>query len=306
MIATVLVGLAGLVTRAGGGQNFGGGGGGGGGVFVGGGGGTGSGGGGGLIFGIIFIGVFVVGFVAWRAATKNRKLTEDTAEHGSTTPFFPPGPAAASEPPNMWGEPASTATAGPGGTNSLEEGLAAIRAHDPAFDETRFIADAQRAFFTVQEAWTDLKPDMSRRVMADGIWQQHRVQIEQYQEQHRRNILENLAIANATIVGAHSDQSFDTITLRIHAGCADYDIDTDKNKIVRGNKQFSEWTEDWNFQRSSSATTKADGGTMAAKCPNCGAPLDLSLEGVCKYCKAPVMSGEYDWVLTRIDQVQNG
>jgi hypothetical protein len=25
---------------------------------------------------------------------------------------------------------------------------------------------------------------------------------------------------------------------------------------------------------------------------------------VCSYCKAPVMSGDYDWVLARIDQVQ--
>ena len=38
-------------------------------------------------------------------------------------------------------------------------------------------------------------------------------------------------------------------------------------------------------------------------CPNCGAPLDLDLAGICKYCRAPVMSGAYDWVLTRIEQV---
>src|SRR5437660_1377584 len=80
--------------------------------------------------------------------------------------------------------------------------------------------------------------------------------IEQYEEQDKRYVREKLSVANATIIGAHSDQSFDTITLRIHAGCADYDIDTEKNKIVRGNKDFSEWTEDWNFQRSSSAVTK--------------------------------------------------
>jgi len=61
--------------------------------------------------------------------------------------------------------------------------------------------------------------------------------------------------------------------------------------------------EDWVFQRSSQATTKPDGGTMDQKCPNCGAPLDLDLAGVCKYCRAPVMSGQFDWVLTRIDQV---
>ena len=39
------------------------------------------------------------------------------------------------------------------------------------------------------------------------------------------------------------------------------------------------------------------------KCPNCGAPLDVDLAGMCRYCKAPVMSGEYGWVLARISQV---
>jgi hypothetical protein len=29
----------------------------------------------------------------------------------------------------------------------------------------------------------------------------------------------------------------------------------------------------------------------------------VDLAGVCHYCRAPVMSGQYDWVLTRIDQV---
>ena len=66
---------------------------------------------------------------------------------------------------------------------------------------------------------------------------------------------------------------------------------------------MDQWSEDWVFQRSSAATTKADGGTMQQRCPNCGAPLNLDLAGVCHYCKAPVMSGSYDWVLARIDQV---
>ena len=183
-------------------------------------------------------------------------------------------------------------------------GIAAIRAHDPAFEDDKFVADAQRSFFVVQQAWTELKPDMSRRVMADGIWQQHKVQIEGYQQQNKRNVLEGLAIANAVIIKAESDGGFDTIVLRILAGCADYDIDMKSNKIVRGNKDFNQWAEDWTFQRSSKATTKANGGTMQQRCPNCGAPLDLDLQGVCKYCHEAVMSGDYDWVLIRIDQVQ--
>jgi hypothetical protein len=66
---------------------------------------------------------------------------------------------------------------------------------------------------------------------------------------------------------------------------------------------MSNWQEDWIFQRSSKATTKKDGGTLQQRCPNCGAPLDVDLTGTCKYCRAPIMSGDYDWVLARIDQV---
>ena len=81
-------------------------------------------------------------------------------------------------------------------------------------------------------------------------------------------------------------------------------VDVATNKIVRGDRTVREWYEDWLFERSSKATTRPDGGTMAQRCPNCGAPLDVDLSGVCSYCKAPVMSGDYDWVLARIDQVQ--
>ena len=105
-----------------------------------------------------------------------------------------------------------------------QSGIDAIRAHDPAFDESAFLADTQRAFFVVQEAWTQLKPETSRRVMADGLWQQHKVQIEQYVAEHKRNVLEDLAVGDVSVASAHSDDTYDTITVRLLAACADYDI----------------------------------------------------------------------------------
>ena len=191
------------------------------------------------------------------------------------------------------------------GAESVAAGIGSIKAHDPDFDEAAFLAEVERAFFVVQQAWSERKPEMSRRVMADGIWQQHKVQIDQYVAQHRRNVLDNLAIGNADVVAAHSDQTYDTVAVRIHAACADYDVDDQSGRVVRGNRDVTEWTEEWVFQRSSDATTKTGAGTMNQRCPNCGAPLDLDLAGVCSYCKAPVMSGKYDWVLTRIDQLQS-
>ena len=165
-----------------------------------------------------------------------------------------------------------------------------------------FLDSAQRAFFVVQEAWTDRKPEMSRQVMltASGSSTESRSRATRTD---KRNIMGDLAVGNMDIVTAHSDSSYNTITVRIRAACSDYDVADDSGKVVRGNKRVGEWAEDWTFQRSSSATTNAAGGTLSQKCPNCGAPLNVDLAGVCPYCKAPVMSGAYDWVLARISQV---
>ncbi len=161
----------------------------------------------------------------------------------------------------------------------------------------------QKSFFVVQEAWTERKPEMSRQVMADGIWQQHNVQIQQYLSEHKRNVLEDLAVGDLRILSAHSDQTYDSITVRVFAACADYDVNDENGKVIRGNRSVGQWQEDWTFQRSSSATTKPGAGTLNSKCPNCGAPLNVDLQGVCDFCHQPIMGGKYDWVLARIAQV---
>ncbi len=335
-MTTPLLAAAGLLARAGGGHSFGGGGGsrgstGGGSSFSSGGGGghgffffpffLGGGGGGGAIIGILFLIVLVVvAFVlfrlvrSWMSGGGMARSAFDTGSTGasygagsvpapprSSTPYDDSRPIGVPEGLRGAMLPGSSPVAM--ATEGTPDGIAAITAHDPAFDESAFLSEAERAFFVVQQAWTELKPDLSRRVMADGIWQQHKAQIEGYVAQGRRNVLEQLAVGNARIIGAHSDQTYDTLTLRFLAACADYDVDIKSGKVVRGNRSVEQWTEDWVFQRASSATTKPKGGTLSSKCPNCGAPLDLDLAGVCSYCRAPVMSGRYDWVLTRIDQV---
>jgi predicted lipid-binding transport protein (Tim44 family) len=307
-----------LLTRAGGGQGFSGGGGGisggGGGISGGGGGGGflffGGGGGGGTAGPFVFIGLFLV-VIAISFAVRRNRTGRGSPGYGGTNPpgTIPP----ATTPWTGSQEPAINSVRGDlfpgshqeahGPANSVADGLAQIKAHDPGFSEEPFLQDVQKAFFVIEEAWSDRKPDVSRQVMADGLWQQHRVQIDQYVKEHKRNVLEDLAVGDMAITGAHSDQTFDTITVRIFAACADYDVDDNSGKIVRGNKHVDQWQEDWSFQRSSDATTKDGGGTLSSKCPNCGAPLDLDLQGVCKYCHAPIMGGKYDWVLARIAQI---
>ena len=38
-------------------------------------------------------------------------------------------------------------------------------------------------------------------------------------------------------------------------------------------------------------------------CPSCGAPLDkINQAGQCEYCETVVTLGDFDWVLTNIEQ----
>ncbi|HET6794792.1 MAG TPA: transporter [Acidimicrobiales bacterium] len=250
-------------------------------------------GGGGFGGGSILVIVLIVGALVLVGMAAARRRSQ---------PIEPP-----MDPEGIPGRPAWTPPPfpAPGGTQDApaDQGLAAIKAHDPAFEEASFLSGAERSFFLVQKAWSERQPDLSRQVMADAIWAQHKSQIEGYVDSHKRNVLEDLAVGSARIVAATSDQSLDTVTVRFNAACADYDVDDRSGKIVRGDRDVRQWSEDWLFQRSSSATTRSDGGTLAQKCPNCGAPLEADVSGTCPYCRQMVMGGQYDWVLSRIDQV---
>lgn len=309
-----IINLAAIATRGGGGHGFGGGGGshsfsGGRSYYHGGyyGGGYGGGGGGFTTFLVLLVIVVIIFVVMGKMGHSRRR-----SRRGDKQSYDQQQSYAQQQPPAWSGDdrPAIESVSGdlfPGSQvpamANPGQGLSAINERDPNFSRDEFISLVERAFFLVQEAWCDRKPELSRRVMADGIWNQHRSQIEGYVRNHTHNVMDGLAVGSVTITDAHTDARYDTIKTRIIATSADYTVDDQSGKVVSGHKDLEPWQEDWTWQRASSATTPADGGTLTRNCPNCGAPLDVNLSGECKYCKAPVMSGQYDWVLTRIDQV---
>ncbi|HEV7465243.1 MAG TPA: hypothetical protein VGP96_03015, partial [Candidatus Dormibacteraeota bacterium] len=205
-MTTPLLAAAGLLARAGGGHSFGGGGGsrgggGGGSSFSTGGGGgghgffffpffLGGGGGGGAIVGLLMLVILVVVAVVlfrlvrtWMSGGGMARRVFDTGSTGAsygagTVPAAPPRSSSPYDDSRPIGVPEGLRGAMLPGSSPVamasdgtHDGLATITAHDPAFDETAFLGEAERAFFVVQQAWTELKPDLSRRVMADGIWQ---------------------------------------------------------------------------------------------------------------------------------------
>ena len=275
------------LARAGGGQSFGGGGGGfsGGGGYGGGGGGF---GGGGLLLPFFLFGgggggfIFFL-FIAFALYQAYRRMSIGHPVQASNW-----GPAYA-----PMGQMRST----------LSDDLAALQAKDPNFNQQMFLDRAQAAFFALQKAWVDRNLEPARVYMSDGIYHRWKNQIDAMIAAHKRNLLDNLVIGGVHIVKVQTDPNFDTVTVRIDASAADYEVDdTASNKVIYGSRQNQPFTEYWTFIRSGSARTKAGEGAEVTQCPNCGAPLSINESGVCSYCKATVTSGQFGWVLDNITQ----
>jgi predicted lipid-binding transport protein (Tim44 family) len=180
-------------------------------------------------------------------------------------------------------------------------GLAKIQLADPNFNVQIFKDKTANAFYKIQEAWEKQDMNIARPFVSDAIMQRYTTMISDMRSRNERNILENIVIGSMTIHAASADNNFDYITVKIDASAADYTLGAD-DTLVSGSKSDEPFTEYWTMLRTVDTMTQADKQLKDNKCPNCGAPLEVNAIGKCNYCGAIVSSGQYDWVLSQIDQ----
>ena len=184
---------------------------------------------------------------------------------------------------------------------TIADGLVTLRAADPSFVLEAFQARVKTAFLTLQEAWCQQHLDAGRAFLSPGAYFTWRAQLETLAAEGRRNVMENIEVRSVEPVQIVHGRVFDDLTVRIAASAVDYDIDKD-GKVVFGDHTSRPFTEDWTFQRSVGVATLAKPGTLENTCPSCGAPVSLNQVGECRFCKAAVTSGKFDWVVSRIEQ----
>jgi predicted lipid-binding transport protein (Tim44 family) len=306
-IAMALVEPLEALARAGGGSHYGGGGGGGshggGGGYHGGTSGGYYGGSSGGLFSfwpLLFFGhgsgfwiiiVLVIIYYLW-----NRAQSQAQAQGASATMVAPAGDYAQPVTKEFMDQP--TRTVDPA---AIATGEAAIKQHDPGFDERSFLDRAQTAFFKIQQAWMARNQDLARDVMSDALYERHKMQTDQLIASHQIDMLENIVIGHAKVVDVKPGTPYDTIVVAFTASMTDYTIDENTKQIVDGERAPSTFTEFWTYIRRADAKTAVGQTGLAATCPSCGAPLKLT-NGVCDFCSAPVRTSSSEWVVDQIEQ----
>ncbi len=177
---------------------------------------------------------------------------------------------------------------------------AAFEQNNPDFKWADFQARARLIFNELQTAWSTLQWEKARPFETDNIFQMHRYWIDAYKAQKLRNALDQCQITAMQPAKIKVDAFYNSITLRIFAEGYDYTVDQNGRIVAGSNRNLRKWSEYWTFVRYCKAKPVASRADL--NCPNCGAPLKVNASGICEFCSGKITSGEFDWVLSKIEQ----
>lgn len=176
--------------------------------------------------------------------------------------------------------------------------------NDIDFDDVKFLEWSKNLFITLQTAWTQRDWEKIRTFEKEELFEQHNTQLQEYIRLGRINVIENINILDAYLHKLVIDDNFENLTVSMNVTMNDYIIDDKSYKILMGNKnQIFSTIYQLTFTRRKGIKTTLIDGVIANTCPHCGASVDSASAGRCQYCGSIVHSGEFNWVLSNLESV---
>lgn len=184
----------------------------------------------------------------------------------------------------------------------------AIQSIDPNFSRDGFIAWSKETFITLQQAWTARDWSAIRPFEKEELFRQHELQLQEYINNGKINIIERINIRQAFLHLYVRDEQYEYLTVYMSTRMVDYIIDEKTRAVLKGDPNIDCYMDYLlTFMRKTGVKTKDANGTIDSKsCPHCGAPLQITSAGKCEYCNSIVTTGEFDWVLAEMNAVKPG
>jgi len=188
--------------------------------------------------------------------------------------------------------------------NATEQITEFIKQNDENFDTEQFLLWAKNIFITIQTAWAQRDWEKIRTIEKEELFEQHNTQLQEYIRLGRINIMENINVIDAYLHKLVIDDNFENLTVSLRATMNDYIINEKNGKVLMGNKnEVFDTIYQMTFTRRKGIKTNLINGLIVNVCPHCGATVESASAGVCQYCGSVVHSGEFNWVLSNLESV---
>ena len=171
---------------------------------------------------------------------------------------------------------------------------------DPALTEPALQARLAMIYAELNRAWSSNELRPIRGLVSDGLYDYLQYWVAAYRQQGLGNVLVDMRITRTAIAKVARDRYFDAITIRLWATGKDHVVREPGGEHVRGSRHRDRaYSEYWTLVRSAG---RKGAPRAAPACSNCGAPLQIAQSGECEHCGAHVTGGEFDWVVSKIEQ----
>jgi inner membrane protein import complex subunit Tim44-like protein len=204
-------------------------------------------------------------------------------------------------PPTLTGEVEERGTDVPTvASPSLSVDWEALTAADAAVTERAIAERLTEIFSSLHSAWAAQDLRTVRPFVSDALLQYLQYWIDAYRSQGLRNAVEKARITKLEMAKVTRDLHYDAVTLRVFATGFEVTTNASTGEVVGGSRRRERpYSEYWTLIRGAEVRGRPP---RAQACPGCGAALAINMAGSCAYCGAHVTAGEFDWVLSRIEQ----
>jgi hypothetical protein len=187
--------------------------------------------------------------------------------------------------------------------------LTKITKHDPEFHSKHFLYRVDTLAEKLNHAWCDHKMESVRNLVSAGIFNRFNIQLELMKKEGIVNVMQDWFLETLSINSVEADSTYHTIHVRLSARARDLNLPINLTPAQRQSKLLdvkqNKYTEIWSFVRRVNAKTDSSKFVLSGNCPSCGSNiLNLGELNRCGHCKSIINSGEYDWVLAEITQLE--
>lgn len=183
---------------------------------------------------------------------------------------------------------------------------------DASFSKMQFKTFVRGVFMLIQKAWSNNDYHTLRAFEADSLYLEHKIKIEELIRDNIYDRRENIGIKGVLLKDfkIEGDKEFLTVALTARM---DRNFNKDVFKSYDPSNFYSKSALSKHggnvpyimvFARNKGVKSKAGVALATTNCCNCGAPITVDDKGVCTYCNTSLVSGEVDWVLVDIKNIE--
>jgi len=193
-----------------------------------------------------------------------------------------------------------------------EEVLERILLVDSNFSKMQFKSFVRGIFMLIQKAWSNNDYRSLRSFEADSLYYEHKLRIEDLITNNIYDKRENIGIKGVLLkdfrVEGDKEILVVALTARMDRNFSGDVFRSKENAFYENNRNLNRRSGNvpyiMTFMRNKGVKTKERIALSTTNCCNCGAVIKVDDNGVCRYCNTSLVTGEVDWVLVDIKNIE--